>query len=278
MGKHDFFEIFTGANIVKILLGSEIFIANFCLWINPVKGFTIKRISMSKQKKEVIQYYDQYLKRQIETGINLRHRTIFRFLKREGLRPNHNVLEIGCGIGSITGLISSYLTSGRIFGIDISPESIAYACQHYSRRKNMRFEAMDILNLKTEELFDFVVFPDVLEHIPVENHKQIFTLIRKLVKPASIVFIHIPAPHYQEYLEKNRPELLQIIDQNLDAATLIGNIEQAGFALMKFETYTQIVKEGEYQFLVFKVKQSLTEIHHLPYLKVAWKELMSKFY
>jgi len=62
---------------------------------------------MEKKTEEVSEYYDGFSSYQLAKGINSRHLSIFRFLRKAGLKKNSIVLEIGCGIGTVTHLISS---------------------------------------------------------------------------------------------------------------------------------------------------------------------------
>lgn len=61
-------------------------------------------------EKEIseVKYYNKLwaeLEEQNKAGINSRHRAIIKRLKKAGLKKNSTVLEIGCGIGAISGLI-----------------------------------------------------------------------------------------------------------------------------------------------------------------------------
>ena len=60
-------------------------------------------------------------------GVNLRHFMIMDHLIRFGLRKDSKVLEIGCGIGKLTGLLYKYIKRGKIVGMDISNESVEIA-------------------------------------------------------------------------------------------------------------------------------------------------------
>ena len=84
----------------------------------------------------VSEFYDQYSKQQLNTGVHIRHYTILTRLKKAGLKPNHRVLEVGCGIGTLTGLLGSYLKDGKLTAVDISPESIEIAKKRTKKKKN----------------------------------------------------------------------------------------------------------------------------------------------
>ena len=72
---------------------------------------------------EVSNFYDTFTQYELKSGVNLRHYTIFNAVIQSGLRRNHTVLEIGCGIGQLTGLLHRYLRKGKLVSTDISPES-----------------------------------------------------------------------------------------------------------------------------------------------------------
>ena len=65
----------------------------------------------------------------------MRHRRIFKTLKKFGIRPTDNILEVGCGIGTVSSLIIPHNRKGHYTAVDISPESIAIAKQQYEQNK-----------------------------------------------------------------------------------------------------------------------------------------------
>src|SRR5437016_5619241 len=130
---------------------------------------------MEIKRKDISKFYDTYNTGQLKKlGVNIRHRTILKNLKKAGLLPRHNVLEIGCGIGTVTSLIAKYCKQGKIVSVDISPETITDAKNIWKDLRNVEFLVSDMSDFKYNMKFDFVVLPDVLEHIPVEQHKNLF--------------------------------------------------------------------------------------------------------
>jgi len=55
--------------------------------------------------KQVAEFYDQYSSQQGKIGVNIRHRSILKRLVKLGLSKNSSILEIGCGIGTLTSLL-----------------------------------------------------------------------------------------------------------------------------------------------------------------------------
>ena len=48
-------------------------------------------------------FYDSFAKEQVKTGINERHHLILELALTNGLKDGMRVLELGCGIGTLTG-------------------------------------------------------------------------------------------------------------------------------------------------------------------------------
>jgi 2-polyprenyl-3-methyl-5-hydroxy-6-metoxy-1,4-benzoquinol methylase len=203
-------------------------------------------------KEEVKEYYDTFKEHQKQLGINIRHRTILKNLKNAGLNANSNVLEIGCGIGTVSHLILKYITEGSFVGLDISAESIKMAQQFNSFHKKAEFFVDDMSNFSHKTKFDFVVFPDVLEHIPVEQHANIFKTIGELTTPNATVIINIPEPNYLNWVRANDPSKLQIIDQSLSMQDLLNNSYPYGFKLYSMNPYSLHFDVNDYLAIVMK--------------------------
>lgn len=204
-------------------------------------------------KEEVKNYYDNIFKDyQNKTGINIRHRTIFKNLKAVGLNSQSKVLEVGCGVGSVSSLILKHISNGFLVGLDISPESIKSAQALNKIYKNAEFSVNDMSDFNHSMKFDFIVFPDVLEHIPVEQHAHIFKTISDLSTPNAIVLINIPEPNHLNWLRINHPEKIQIIDQALSMQDLMNNAYPYGFHLQSMQPYQLHYEVADYVSIVMK--------------------------
>lgn len=207
----------------------------------------------------VADFYDGFTENQTNIGISVRHRLIFKKLKQIGLTKKSNVLEIGCGIGTVSQLIIKYITEGQFVGCDISPKSIEIA-QKLNSNKNAEFICTDMSTFDHKLKFDFFVFPDVLEHIPVEQHSNIFSLIAKHSKPSSKVLINIPEPESLDWYRKNKPELLQIIDQSLSMQDLLNNSYPHGFKVESIIPYSIHTNIANYFSIVLYRERKISEI------------------
>ena len=230
-----------------------------------------------EEKDKVIDFYDQYVTRQEKIGINSRHLHIRDKLIGAGLSSHHQVLEVGCGIGPVSHLVAKRVSKGRVLAVDISPESIQKAKVLWKDQKNLSFEVSGMKDFnKPGQLFDFFVFPDVLEHIPVDQHFHIFETVKNHAQKDAVVFIHIPAPRFLEWMIENEPEKLQVIDQPLDSGKLIEAVSKNGFYLDKMETYSVFYKEKDYQYFIFRNKQPLLKTTLRDKKGVLWERVKIK--
>jgi len=211
---------------------------------------------------DVSAFYDEYADQQAQTGINARHRSIMEFLVEHGLEENHKVLEIGAGIGTQTQLIANYLSEGSITMNDISERSVAMAKERLQSQANISFVAGDIVTEPISTSFDGVVCPDVLEHIPVDQHAALFKKFDQITGENGTIYIHIPSPYFMTWQIKNQPEVLQIIDQELHTDQFIKNLEGTSFYIHHLETYALFYHGCDYQFIVLKKRNTtkFTEI------------------
>jgi len=189
------------------------------------------------EKEQVEEFYDTFVETQDKIGVSVRHRIIHTNLKSIGLNSNSNVLEVGCGIGTVSSLIIKSIPNGNFLGCDISPKSIDYANNVFGK-PNAKFIVSDMSSFSSDIKFDFIVFPDVLEHIPVEQHNRLFENVSKACSDNAKILINIPEPNSLNWFRENKPEVLQIIDQSLSMQDLLNNTYPHGFSVESIEPYS----------------------------------------
>ena len=96
-------------------------------------------------------------------------------LIKSGLRKDSVVLEVGCGVGTLTVLLNKFLSKGKLVATDISDESIEKAKKRIPNSNKIDFFVTDMKDFSYSQKFDFIVLPDVLEHIPIDQHKELFS-------------------------------------------------------------------------------------------------------
>lgn len=208
-------------------------------------------------QQSVSTFYDEFSEKQLETGVNIRHYSILTKLKAAGLKSHHRVLEVGCGIGTLTGLVGKFLSQGTLIATDISPESIEVAKKRCKHNSNTSFVVTDMSDFKPKEEFDFAIFPDVLEHIPKEQHNNIFRNISSMLKADGKIAIHIPDPVQLQYIRENTPDQLQIIDQSLYFEDFNNAIEGTDLMVDTYIRYKLYSDAPDYNWIVFSKKHNL---------------------
>lgn len=203
-------------------------------------------------------FYDEFTTKQIQAGISKRNIKIHEWAQQFGLKNNHNVLEIGCGIGTQTELLAQYVSQGKITAIDISPKSITIAQQRLANYTNVSCITGDIItmDINFSTKFDVIVLPDVIEHIPLDSHNALFKRLSGLLKEDGFILIHIPNPNYLAWCHTNTPQVLQVIDQPIYTNVLCSNVYANGFYIHHLETYEIWTNNCDYQIIVLKAQSN----------------------
>ena len=105
------------------------------------------------------------------------------------LRPGMDVLDVGCGPGTITVDLGRRVAPGRITGIDRSADVVAQAASHASQQSvDARFGEGDVYALDyADASFDVVHAHQVLQHLrdPIAALQE----MRRVLRPAGIVAV-----------------------------------------------------------------------------------------
>lgn len=226
----------------------------------------------------VSDWYDDFSTQQARMGINIRHRTILRNARRAGLRNGMRVLEIGCGIGTVTSLLAKANTKGFVLGVDISPKSIEHARRNLAKQKHVRFLVSDMSEFRETERFDLVVLPDVIEHIPVEQHPALFATIAAHLAPNGRVLINVPNAELLMYMHKHEPQTLQVIDQPIHLDRLMGVVYDQGLVLEEMHGYGLRYDLAEYTSIVLRPSFTITTLPEKPKLRRIQEELWSRYF
>jgi len=122
------------------------------------------------------------------------------FTDLAGLKPEHRVLEVGCGIGRMARPLTTYLKGGTYEGIDIVPRGIRWCQSHISANyPNFRFHLADIKSAMynphgrfnpTEyrfpfgnSEFDFIVLTSVFTHMMKRDLENYLAEIARTIRP-----------------------------------------------------------------------------------------------
>ena len=111
-----------------------------------------------------------------------------RLLRAAGIGPGMHVLDIGCGAGDVSFLVSEIVgPQGSVVGIDLDGEAICFADERRAARggANVMFREADARSVDSERLFDAAVGRHVLAYM--SDPTAALRLIAERVRPGGIV-------------------------------------------------------------------------------------------
>ena len=126
--------------------------------------------------------------------MTLGHERAFRerILELADLKPGEHVLDVGCGSGTLAIAASKKVgPTGRVCGIDASPEMIARASNKARRaRLEVAFEEAPAQSLPfAEASFDATLSTIMLHHLPRKGREQTIGEMRRVLKPGGRALI-----------------------------------------------------------------------------------------
>ena len=102
-----------------------------------------------------------------------------------------DILEVGCGVGSFTKLITDQSDFDSMYCIDISSAAI----DHIKKRnfsKEIKIECLDLMDAEGE--YDFIVCMNVMEH--VKDDVNFFKKLLELLKTGGVLFHLVPSHQF----------------------------------------------------------------------------------
>ena len=211
-------------------------------------------------KENISNFYNEFSGRQIKVGVNERLISLMKRLKNLGFTENSRILELGCGVGAFTSLLSKKIKNGLVEAVDISDKSIENAKK--LEKKNIQFSVGDVVYYQPKNSnFDFITLLDVIEHIPIEEHFNLFKNVSQISTEKTLTLINIPNPDFINYLHKHNPEGLQVIDQAIELPLLAETLDKNNLEIIYFEKYSIWEKE-DYHFFVVRKKREF-QLKHL---------------
>jgi SAM-dependent methyltransferase len=225
---------------------------------------------------KVQRYYDEMAEFYQKLGLTDRNYKIQELLLRFGLQKTHVVLEIGCGTGVQTQLLSKM--SREVFAVDISPVSIGIAQRHFSRLKNVKWQAADVLEIDFSEKFDIIVLPDVLHYIPEDDHTRLFQKMKKWLLPNGFILIHSPSAEFVEWSRENDITNLNVDDIALDNQQIMNHCRSNNLKIKAIEQYALWHRGGDYEYWVIQHEGNNDfDMRTLPFIKKVKKVLNRMF-
>ena len=106
------------------------------------------------------------------------------FLMDMGMKPEHRLLDIGCGVGRASRVFVPYLQPGNYTGIDISKKALRYAVELAQTEGWANREPTFRLNSDADldQEFDFAWAHSVFTHLPDWQIEKMIHNVAKIVR------------------------------------------------------------------------------------------------
>ena len=116
------------------------------------------------------------------------------------LENGQNILELGCGWGSLSLWMAEHYPESTITAMSHSKTQKAYIDSESKRRglDNLKVITSDINDFDTSKRFDRIVSVEMFEHL--RNHSLLFNRLNSWLKDDGRIFIHVFAHHKESYL------------------------------------------------------------------------------
>ncbi len=143
------------------------------------------------------------------------HTSKLRYIQR--LLPatqNDVILDIGCGSGVISDFLGK--SGAQVFGVDGSPDAIAFAQKNYAKKNVTFIEGLVDEKFSISRKFDKMYCLELIEHIYFDQGKILLEQCYKNLKPGGTLFLTTP----------NYRSTWPLIEKILDTLSLVPHLDE----------------------------------------------------
>lgn len=119
---------------------------------------------------------------------------------------NCKILDLGCGRGWLSNLLSKY---GDVIGIEPIKAVVEYGKQLFPHLNLKGGTAQNLINEGKTNFFDIVVCSEVIEHVPDKKKVDFLDHIKTLLKPHGFLILTTPRKDAQvewnKYVDPDQP-------------------------------------------------------------------------
>lgn len=164
----------------------------------------------------VKEFYDTFGKTFIRDLIrkNPRVTAVHRLFRQAIPAQAKSILVIGCGSGrDAWELVKRVAPKAKVLAVDISENNIRIA-ETLFKHPRVKYKIIDILEDDIEGTWQYIVLPDVYEHIPKEHRSDLHIKLKRYLTHDGKIILTCPTPWHQQKL-REAGEGLQIIDEDV---------------------------------------------------------------
>jgi SAM-dependent methyltransferase len=138
-----------------------------------------------------------------------------------------DVLDAGCGTGAMLNWLERYARGGKVFGIDISPDALAF-CRERGLGNLARASVMALPF--ADATFDLVTSFDVLVQVQGEGaDERAMREMFRVLRPGGVAFVRAAA---YEWMRSGHDEAINS-QRRYTLARLVERMERAGFRVRR---------------------------------------------
>lgn len=168
-----------------------------------------------------------------------------------------SILDLGCGRGWLTNLLSNY---GDVIGIEPVRPVVEYAKKIFPKIKFICGNSKDLLKKGKIKKFDLIVTSEVIEHIPDISKKQFIKDIFRLLNDNGHLIVTTPRKEAQkEWIKYSNPN--QPIEDWISESELKNLVTNNGFTKKMLDRFSISPVKGKpkieiYQLWLFQKKSN----------------------
>ena len=123
------------------------------------------------------------------------------------LTNGQNILELGCGWGSLTLWMAKKFPKSKITAVSNSSSQKTHILEQAKKRNlnNISIITEDMNNFNPKTRYNRIVSVEMIEHM--RNHGRLFKKINTWLKPGGLFFMHI-------FVHKTQPYLFEVQDED----------------------------------------------------------------